>query len=997
MNKKLVLLGASLLLTAASASAQKLVTGKVTDSHGEPVMGATVRVPGTKILTTTDASGNFKLSNVPASAKKLNVSFIGMQPTTVSVAGNVSVVLKDNELGEAVVIGYGSAKKLGTVVGSVKKVGSEKINGQPVVDASDALQGKVSGLTVLNSSGDAGSLGNVSMQIRGAGSLSASNYPLIVIDGSPAGSAMFSMLNNNDIESYTVLKDASATSIYGSRAANGVIFITTKRGRAGEKAQINIGQKIGWSQLSSPASHNMMNASELLNFQLENGVITATQYAKYKALGYNTNWQKFNFDNAAPMYNTDFSVRGGSGNTTYFVSGSYMKQNSITKISHFKRYTFRTNLETKPKDWMALGVRQNITYTDRLADGYTNQDRGNSLYNASTSSYWFPAYWGTDLDENHQYIGSEMIGGVYDRYWLSAMQPRTYNDVVYNGVGYITLTPVKGLTIKSQLGLYATDTRSSRSVSTAFPGNNNIGQASETHSRSSVWTITNTAEYKFGFTTGNDNKHELTFLAGHEGIKSTTKGFGFSGTGITDDRLNNIGSTIIDLTSSTSKSYSYAKYEYLSFFGRGDYSLNNKYFANFTIRNDQSSRFGAENRGAIFLSGGLMWNIMNEDFMAVTKGWLTDLQVKFSVGTTGNSEIGNYNSLGLLGNTTYNGTSGWVLSQPANEKLGWEKQIQYNFGFTARLFDRLNVDFNAYKRNTTNMLMSMPLPYTTGFSSQTVNVGKMSNRGVELELGYDVYRTKDAFVNIYANYSYNVNRIDELFNGLSEWPVPEGALNYIVGKSLNYYLPVFAGIDKTDGKQMWYKAGYQGNGKAVYEYNPETMTKNYTDDLFQDTGKKITAPHVGGFGFTASWKGLTLTADFSYVLGKYMLNNDYYFQISSTNAAQGLNVSKEMLNMWKKPGDETTIAAFSEQSQFDTRVLQNASFMRLKNLSLSYNLPKRWMEATHFFENVRLNFTTRNLFTVTKYTGSDPEVDSNIGIGSYPATRQFTLGIDVTF
>ena len=992
MNKKLVLLGASLLLTAATASAQKLVTGRVTDSHGEPVMGATVRVPGTKILTTTDASGNFKLSNVPASAKKLNVSFIGMQPTTVSVAGNVNVVLHDNELGEAVVIGYGSAKKLGTVVGSVKKVGSEQINGQPIVDASDALQGKVSGLTVLNSSGDVGALGEVSMQIRGAGSLSASNYPLIVVDGSPAGSSIFSMLNNNDIESYTVLKDASATSIYGSRAANGVIFITTKRGRAGEKAQVNIGQKIGWSQLSRATNTNMMNASELLSFQLENGVITSAQYDKYKALGYNTNWQKYNFDNAAPSYNTDFSVRGGSGNTTYFVSGSYMKQNGITKDSHFNRYTFRTNLETKPKEWMALGVRQNITYTDRLADGYTNQDRGNYLTNATTASYWLPAYWSSEVDENHQFIGSETLGGLYDRLWLSSLQPRKYNDVVYNGVGYITLTPVKGLTIKSQLGLYATDTRRSSSVSVNFPGTT-TGSAGETHSRGSVWTITNTAEYKFGFTTGNDNKHELTFLAGHEGIKSTSKAFGFSASGITDDRLANLGSVVV--TASDAPSYSYAKYEYLSFFGRGDYSLNNKYFANFTVRNDQSSRFGRDNRSAIFLSGGVMWNVMNEDFMAVTKGWLTDLQVKFSVGTTGNSEIGNYKNLGLLGNTQYNSTTGWYLSQASNEQLGWEKQIQYNFGFTARLFDRLSVDFNTYKRNTTDMLMSMPLPYTTGFSSQMFNIGAMSNRGVEIELGYDIIRTKDAYFNVYANYSYNVNRIDKLFNDLSEWPTLGAAVNYIVGESVNYYLPIFAGIDKTDGKQMWYKAGY--NGGQVYEYNPETMTKTFSDDLYQNTGKQITPPHAGGFGFTASWKGLTLNADFSYVLGKYMLNNDYYFQISSTNAAQGLNVSKEMLNMWKKPGDETNIAAFSEQSQFDTRVLQNASFMRLKNLSLSYNLPKRWMEATHFFENVRLNFTTHNLFTVTKYTGTDPELDSNIGIGTVPATRSYTLGIDVTF
>ena len=277
MNKKLVLMGAGLLLTAATASAQKLVTGHVTDAQGQPVMGATVRVPGTKVITTTDANGNFKLSGVPASAKKLMVSYIGMNTATVSVAGNVQVVLKDNELSEAVVIGYGTAKKVGTVVGSVQKVGSEKIAENPTANVADALQGKVAGLQVLNNSGDAGDVNNASITIRGIGSLGASSTPLIVIDGSPAGTGMLSMLNDKDIESVTTLKDASATSIYGSRAANGVIYITTKKGRSGEKAQISVSQKIGWSQLAGKIS-NQMNSDELLQFQLENGIITPNQY-----------------------------------------------------------------------------------------------------------------------------------------------------------------------------------------------------------------------------------------------------------------------------------------------------------------------------------------------------------------------------------------------------------------------------------------------------------------------------------------------------------------------------------------------------------------------------------------------------------------------------------------------------------------------------------------------------------------------------------------------
>ena len=321
MKKKLVLLGAATLLSAATASAQSRVTGRVTDSHGEPVMGATVRIPGTKIVTTTDAKGNFKLQNVPASAKKIVVSYIGMQATTVSVAGNVDVVLKENELGEAVVIGYGTARKIGTVVGSVKKVGSEQVSDKPVANVADALQGKVAGLQIASNSGDAGEMGDMSIRLRGVGSLGAGNEPLVVIDGAPASSSALAMLNDRDIESITTLKDASATSIYGSRASNGVIYVTTKRGRSNEQARITVAQRVGWSQLANGIG-NPMNATELLQFQLENGIIQADKYEEYKLHGANTNWQKYFFDNSAPMYTTDFSMQGGSGNTTYFVSAS---------------------------------------------------------------------------------------------------------------------------------------------------------------------------------------------------------------------------------------------------------------------------------------------------------------------------------------------------------------------------------------------------------------------------------------------------------------------------------------------------------------------------------------------------------------------------------------------------------------------------------------------------------------------------------------------------
>lgn len=986
MNKKLLLFGAGLLLTAATASAQKLVTGKVTDSHGEPVMGATVRVAGTKIVTTSDAQGNFRLSGVPSSAKHLNITYIGMQSQTVSVAGNVNVVLKDNELNEAVVVGYGTAKKVGTVVGAVKKVDGEVVAGKPAINVADALQGQIAGVSILNNTGDVGMIGDVTITVRGTGSLSASNTPLIVVDGTPAGTAVLSLLSNNDIESITTLKDASATSIYGSRAANGVIYITTKKGRKNEKAVVTVSQKVGWSQLARSIG-NPMNADELLDFQLANGIIYADQYAKYKAHGANTDWQAYGFDNAAPSYNTEFSVRGGSENTNYYVSSSYLNQDGLTAFSKMKRYTLRTNLDSKLKDWLSIGINQSVAYTDRKYDGYTQVGNTN-VRSFSTGAMMFAPYW-DPYDPESQATHDIWGMGSKDSKWLLSVQPRTINDIMYNGAAYLQLTPVKGLTVRSQLGLYATETRSSdRLLPSAAEIFGSSADGTEKFSRTTMWTITNTAEYKFSV-----GDHAITLLAGQEGIKYDDSGFGASASGLSDDRLLLLSSATVPEAPTQSKS----KYEYLSFFGRFDYGYKEKYYANFTVRSDASSRFGKTNRTAVFYSGGLMWNALREDFLREQSSWLTDLQFKTSVGSTGNSEIGNYAHLGLAGTTQYGGVLGYYFGSYANPNLGWEKQIQFNFGFNATLFGKIGIDFNTYYRKTKDMLMSVPMEYTTGVSSQMQNIGAMSNRGVELEISYDIVRTNDYFVSVRGTYSYNVNRIDKLFYDLDKWDQKLNLLSYVKGQSLNYYMPIYAGVDKEDGAPMWYKQGHKGG--IVHEYDPEIMTKDETllNDLYQDTGKSYFAPHNGGFGISAGWKGLTITADFSFVLKKYMVDNTYFFATSSNNAKSGFNQDKDMLNIWKKPGDIATLPGFDYNSQFDSHLLENASFLRLKNLSVNYDLPKELVARTGFISNVRFNFTTRNLFTITKYKGADPELSANIAVGNFPATRDYTLGVEVTF
>ena len=663
MNKKLVLLGAAMLMTAGVASAQKRVTGKVLDADGNPLVGASVRVEGVQKVTMTDDQGNFKLTDVPASAKRLLISYIGYETQNVSIASDMKVVMKDNNvLDEAVVIGYGSARKIGTVVGSVSKVDGEKISAMPTANIADAMQGQVAGLQVFNNTGDVGEVNTTSFYIRGIGSLEASNEPLVVVDGTPVGTSVLGLMNSSDIESITTLKDASATSIYGSRAANGVIYIVTKKGRKGEaNAEVTIGQKVGWNQLARRIG-NPMNATEYLEFALENGIITASQYAEYKAHGANTDWQDYYFRNDAPLYETDFSIRGGSEKTSYFVSGSYLDNTGVDDESHMQRYNVRANLDAQVNDWLKFGVNQNIVYTDRMYNGYTYNGATNIRSYSSAAAMFLP-YWDPydpEARKNHEilYMGS------YDTKWLNDLQPGTINDIIYNGNAYLQLNPIKGLTLKSQLGLYATNTNSKFSGLAEFPGNNVIASTKRSDSRSSMWTITNTAEYRFNI--GDD--HEITLLAGQEGIKYDYDTFGAGAKGSTDDRLLTINNmteaTISDVSESTSA------YQFLSFFGRMDYSLMNRYFANFTVRNDQSSRFGAKNRSAMFYSGGLMWNMRKENFMQDLY-WLDALDVRVSVGSTGNAGIDNYASLGLVGSTQYNGEAGWVLTQPSNEELGF--------------------------------------------------------------------------------------------------------------------------------------------------------------------------------------------------------------------------------------------------------------------------------------------------------------------------------------
>jgi hypothetical protein len=413
----------------------------------------------------------------------------------------------------------------------------------------------------------------------------------------------------------------------------------------------------------------------------------------------------------------------------------------------------------------------------------------------------------------------------------------------------------------------------------------------------------------------------------------------------------------------------------------------------FSARRDASSRFGRLNRDAYFYAGGVMWNAKKEGFLQ-DLAFLSTLSVKVSIGTSGNSEIGNYANLALVGTNTYDNATGWAISSPGNPDLGWENQLKTTAGLKFSLFRdkyRFNIEF--YDRRTSNMLINVPYPYTSGFSEVLSNVGTLKNTGVDLAFDLDILRTRDYYITPYLNINYNSDKVTELFQGKEYWNIPNTGVTWAVGKPVSYFYPLFAGVDPADGQPMWYVPGTD-----VTETTRETTTKTFVSaNLLQNVGKRRNTPISGGFGLNTGWHGIALQADFAYAWGKNMINNDRYF-FENPNVFGGFNQKKRIADFWKQEGDETLFPAYSAQfTQFDSRLVEDASFMRLKNLTLSYNLPVNLVSKTKIISGAKVFATGRNLLTFTKYMGPDPEVDSNIGLGTNPNTKQYSFGIEVSF
>lgn len=952
------------------------VKGTVFDGEtNEPLIGVTIMQEGTNNGVITDIDGSYSIEIKGVAKATLVYSYIGMQSQQHVVTPQthkLDITMKSDAqmVDEVVVVAYGVRKK-GTIAGSVSTVKSEKMENVPAPSFDQALQGQSAGLTVISNSGEPSKA--AVFQIRGTNSINSGTAPLFILDGVPISSADFNTLSPNDIESISVLKDASSTSIYGARAANGVVVITSKRGLSMDKAKVTLRAQYGFSQLAR-TNWELMNTPERIAFEKEIGIDAGQDYNLLSRT--DINWLDMVFNDRAPLQNYEISVNRATDRLNYYVSGGFYDQEGIAQSSEFRRYNLRANAEVKASSWLKIGTNTMSAYeeTQQADDGsYT------IVTPISASRFMLP-YW-------NPYKKDGSLATIKDGSWAGTSEnPILYmeqNPVKYKkykvlSTVYAEITPIENLTIRSQFGVDYTHTTAFMQSFPSLSVNNGLGTAARRSTDMLSLTETTTANYRFNI----KDDHQFNVMLGQEGVDYRYEGFDVYSKGQTNDFLTNVSAG----TRASSWADTFSSYAYLSFFLRGEYNYKDLYYADFSVRTDASSRFGKDHRWGTFWSLGFMWNAKQENFLKDID-WLTNAQVALSTGTSGNSEIPNYDHLALVaGGPNYNDEAGIYPAQSGNEELGWEQTWSNNVGVRLGFWDRANLNVEFYHKKTTNMLMSVPESYAvTGEGYRWKNVGAMVNRGVEITADGDIIRTKDFVWNVSANVSYNMNKLTELYNGVEEYVNSTTGVKFMVGHSVHeFFLNRYAGVNPANGDALWYDK--DGNITNEYRESDKVMT-----------GKTFDSPWMGGFGTTLSWKGFQLSAQFSWMAKRFVMNNDRFFE-ESNGLYTVYNQSRRLLyDRWKKPGDLTDIPRYGEVAQLDDRFLENASFMRLKNLSLAYTLPQSLLKKSKFFTSARLYIQGQNLWTITGFNGLDPEVASNVYQAQYPATRQFTFGAELSF
>lgn len=1004
MKRITFVLALLLLCVGQLAYAQTIkVTGTVTDAaDNEPLPGVGVQVKGTTNGVATDVNGQYVI-NVRRDAVLVFTS-VGYTTQEVPVNGrsvvNVALSSDATQLEDVIVVGYGTGRKISTVVGSAQTVKAKALKDKPVINAADALQGQVAGLQVYTSSGDPSA--TVSMRIRGVNSLQASTAPLFVLDGTPVLSDIFNTLNPNDIESVTILKDASSTAIYGSRAANGVVYITTKKG-ATEKPVVKLTANYGVSNLArNPIKR--VNSEEWFRLyeMVDPSAVTDADFQANKKFRLEnkieTNWMKWALNHNVPTMGADLSVSGRTKAVDYYISLAANRMEGVEPLTAHNRYAARINMNVKATDWFKMGISMGLGYQQSRENPYNSDyssGNRNNWNNPVNFALWAPTWWTPyeilkDSAGNFIGYGEETpymndFGSWNPHYRFKYLKVKD-NTVRFNGNLYEEFTPLKGLTIRFAQGLEGYDYRWTRR-DLQDPNDwihiyrSNGPYVGQSFSRFYRLTSTNTAEYKFQL----GENHNFTALIGQEAIINNSNGFGASGSGFPDNSIATLSNIDTDLPHDVSESWS--QYKYNSIFSRLSYDYAGKYYLDATFRRDGSSLFGALNRYANFWSVGGMWDIKKENFLK-DNSWINKLQISANYGTVGNSGIDNYLSHATVSTgTNYLGKT-YFVGNPGNEHLTWETLENLNIALDFRLWNRLETKIEVYKKRTKDMLLEIPWSYSTGFAGGEGNIGNMENKGIEATVTFDWIRNENMFLQTSLNVAYNKDKITKLFDGRDEFQLPDYGLNYCVGHSAGelYYVKS-AGIDPATGRPLWYDK--EGN-----------ITDVYSDDNRILLGKSRYAPWSAGLQIDFTYKNFALQAQFSGIFGKYLINNDRYFY-TNTNFADNRLASELLTEMWMTPGQKAKYPNPLEvvnDECFDSRLVENASFVRLKGLTLSYSLGKNAINKLGgILTGVRFFVTGRNLLTWTKYSGWDPEQNINLQLAVYPNSKQYAAGVELTF
>ncbi len=1004
MRKLLLTSLITCLLSFSAFGQQKTITGVIKDkTDGLPITGATVQVLGSTTGAISDAEGRYSIS--AASGNTLIFRYIGMkqQEVVVGTENVINVTMEPDDVGldEIVVVGYGSAIKR-ELTGAITKVETKGIAEIPTASFDAAIQGKTSGVFIEQASGKLGE--TVKMRIRGSSSVSANNQPLYVVDGVPITTENLSNDNNQptspltdinmaDVESIQILKDASAAAIYGSRASNGVVIITTKRGQAGA-TKFNLQYTTGISEpsnlmewlngdqylmLFNEAMDNVSDGDGLVWGWLPKEDIWEMFVGPTWNEGYNSDWQKEAFQKGR-INRVNVSGSGGNEMTTYFAGLSYDDTKGILRDNSMNKMSARLNLDQKATERLSFGLQMNVIRTEM--ERVENDNAFATPLQLVAQSPLTPVYDPDtgELNTNTIYYNS-----------LISLRDATNNQTSYRSLANINASYkiFDALTFKSEFGSDILDLREKN-----FWGRKTIsgGPAGEAQNRS-VRVVNYNWENYFTFNKefGSQN---LNAVAGMSYQESMTTGSNIEGKGFPTDDFHNMASA----AEATSFSSWDDGNSYLSYFLRANYKINEKYFFTVSGRVDGSSRFGKDNRFGFFPAASAGWIISQEDFMRSISKTLSYLKVRASYGITGNSGIPDYAHLALYSSINYAGRYGLEPTQLQNSGLGWENTAQTDIGLDFGLFNnRLTGEIDYYVKKTTDLLLYRTLPGTSGFDGYWNNVGELSNKGLEFSL-HSNNLTGDFVWTTDFNMSFNRNEIINI-DGPEITP---NSINYVIeGEPIGVFkIAKFAGADPD-------------NGDALYYVGPDSdeTTNNFNLAAPQVVGSP-NPKFTGGLNNYFEYKGLDLTILMSFVYGNMIYNGAGNYQSASCDWFD--NQTIDQLDRWQNPGDVTDVPQVrlgdGNGTKISTRYLTDGSYLRVRNVSLGYNLPASLVNRMKL-TNLRIYVAATNLFTFTDYKGWDPEVNytgvsrstqnTNIiqGYDFYtaPQARTYTLGINISF